>query len=126
MKYIKKFENTIKQNITISLLELCDYFGGMFNAVEKLIILNRHCDFYTFYTKDTNYHNIHNKIEHYIIKTKYSDTKEDYEAILFDGSVSYSYGYIKTQNYDVIIEFHNVESVEEDIQLFISTKKYNL
>jgi len=131
MKYIKKFESdSIQREITIDLLDFCEFFGGMRKAVDKLKILNNNSNEYARVELDKNrQYNISN----ISFKTlpnnntfSYCITDKDCECIGFDSNLSFSYGYIKKNNADITITFFNVKDIDNNILIYLDSKKYNL
>ena len=89
MKFLKIYEK-FEKKIEINLLDLCEYAGGMYNAIKILKKLSRSS---RFEIKFDNYvqfsHFDYDRLE------TYSDTEKDKEAIKIGKNITLSYGYIR-------------------------------
>jgi hypothetical protein len=119
MKYIKRFENIIYPEISISLKGVCELYGGIYNAIDELTILHNNSDSeFKFYDSNDYKNEICVKFQ------KYGLTGP--ESIIIDCYYVYSYDYISQPGKDVILTFYNISKISEDILMLSHTDKFNL
>ena len=133
MKHLKLYES-FQEKITISLLELCEYTDGMYNAIDFLKNLAKNCSDYVIkYEGDfiSEYKNA--PFDKKTTDTPYAITNKERESIVINSSkgekTSLSYGYMsymnKYQKNSLYFTFYNVE-MDDSYLTFLTAKKYNL
>jgi hypothetical protein len=97
------------KSLKINLLDLCVHSGGMYEAVEILSELSKHCEKYVFEGIQSTFPKVNPQIYHYTITDSiYTKTKNDQEGINMPG-MSFSYGFLKQTKDKLFFTFYGVD-----------------
>jgi len=131
----KAYSNELKlaTKITIELFDFCEFFG-MHEAIKKLIILkdnSKAVGFTININTNKHYYKKSDNIEMLEINIHNDFYINDGDSIgLRIGDYGFSYGYLRALNEKgspgIIINFYNVDIEDDNILLYIKSKKYNI
>jgi len=126
--YLKIYEN-FEKKVSINLLDLCEYSGGMYYAIELLFKLTKNCSSYTVEFFDAKHENPPFKHYQFPGENSFKENEKDDEGICCHHAI-FSYGYLRSSvaaaaNLSVIFTLYDI-NLDDDLLIFLDAKKYNL
>lgn len=122
MKHIKTYES-FETTVVLDLLSVCEYTGGLYDAIEKLKELASNSKSYNIKRDDKDFKTY---FDHYTISGRDSITGNPEDAIDLNGE-TFSYAYLlKNPNKNIYFTFYNVNVKDEILLTLSSINKFNL